>query len=85
MDLSNSVVMPREDFIELSTAAWDHHPTPPSERFAQTLQTSTIFMAMAAAFSVGTWVWYRLMSQLEKEKLEHRIAAADHVDDLRKK
>lgn len=77
MDLSSSVIMPREDFIELTTCAFNQPPTSPAERVAVTLQTTIIFAGIAAAFSGATYVWYRLMSKLESEKTENEITVID--------
>lgn len=73
MDFSKSVIMPREDFEELQIAAWDHNPPTVGERVGQTIQTSMVFAGLTAAFSVGTWAWYKLMSKLEAEKHAHKV------------
>lgn len=77
MDFSKSVIMPREDFQELEIAAWDHHPTPTSERIAQSIQTSLVFAGMSAAFSVGMLVWYKLQSKLQDEKHQDKMTELD--------
>lgn len=59
--LSESVIMPREDFIELSTVAFDNHHVPSfSERAGQTLQTTFVAVALAAAWSAGAAGYYAL-------------------------
>lgn len=76
-DFTNSVILPREDFIELSTAAWDHHPTPVAERVATTIQTTIVCSVLALAFSGATWAWYKAMSKLDREQTENEIAASE--------
>ena len=85
MDFSNSVILPREDFIELSTVAWNQPPTTVGERIGTTVQTTLFFTAMTAAFSVGTYAWYRLMSKLEKEKTANAIYEAETIENIRNK
>lgn len=85
MDFSNSVIMPREDFIELSAVAWNQPPTSPAERIASTLQTTAFFTVAALAFSVSTWAWYRLMSKLEDKKLENAIYEAETIEKIQNK
>lgn len=57
MNLENSVILPREDFVELQEAAWAMPSTTPGERVASTVQTSIICFAVAAAVTAGTWGW----------------------------
>ncbi len=84
MDLANSVILPREDFIELSTVAWNQPPTSAKERVATTLQTSTIFMGAALAFGAGSWIWYKAMARLEDKKHENLIAEIDARENAKK-
>lgn len=74
-DLNNSVIMPREDFLELSTVAFDNHHIPaPSERIAQTLQTTAIFGGIALAVTLGTWGWAKAVEWREKKQHERQMA-----------
>lgn len=84
-DFSNSVIMPREDFIELSTAAFDNHHTPPlSERAASTAQTTFIFAAMAAAVTAGSWGWAKAVDWREKQAHERKMDELKVKDNLKK-
>jgi hypothetical protein len=75
MDLSESVIMPREDFIELSTVAFDNHHVPSvSERVGSTLQTTIVFGALAAAVTAGTWGYVKAHDWLEEKNFRRRIA-----------
>lgn len=57
MNLENSVILPREDFVELQEAAWAQTPATTGERVASTVQTTIICFAAAAAVTAGTWGW----------------------------
>lgn len=74
MDFSKSVIMPRDDFEELQIAAWSQVPTPAGERVASIIHTSTVLGVLTAAFSVGTWVWYKAAEKLEEKKYANKIA-----------
>ena len=68
-DLHDSVIMPREDFIELSTVAFDNSHVPSaSERVANVLQTTFLFGAMAGAVAAGTWGWAKATDWLEERR-----------------
>ena len=54
-DLSNSVIMPREDFVELSTVAFDNSHVPSAgERIASVTQTTAVFAVMGGAIVLVT-------------------------------
>jgi hypothetical protein len=74
-DLSNSVIMPREDFIELSTVAFDNSHVPTAgERVATTVQTLTVFSGLAAAVTAATWGWAKAVDWREKKQHERELA-----------
>lgn len=55
-DLSNSVILPREDFLEMSQVAFDNQHVPSAgERTASVLQTTAVFGVMAGAIAAATW------------------------------
>lgn len=74
MDLSNSVILPREDFAELQETAWTQTPTSASQRVASTIQTSLVIAGLAAGASVSMWVWVKAMDWRE-ERIAARMAA----------
>lgn len=80
MDFSNSVIMPREDFVELQTAAWDQTPPTAKERVAQTIQTTAICMGIAAAATAGSWGWVKAMDWYDERQLKRRIREAEAKD-----
>lgn len=53
MDLTNHVVLPREDFIELQTAAWQQPEL--KDRVASTLQSLIVVAAVASIVPIGSW------------------------------
>lgn len=68
-ELSNSVIIPREDFVELQTAAFDNSHVPDArERVAQTLQTAGFFGIMAGAVVAATWGYATGVDWLEKRR-----------------
>ena len=74
-NLSESVIMPREDFIELSTVAFDNHHVPSaSERVGTTLQTTAVFAGIAAAVTAGSWGWAKAITWREKKQHERELA-----------
>lgn len=76
---SNSVIVPREDFIELETAAYQNNHVPDAaERVGQTLQTAGVFALMTAAVVGGTWGWAAGVDWLEKRR-QARFAAKHNL------
>lgn len=68
-DLSNSVIMPRDDFYELSTVAFDNSHVPSaSERAATVLQSTLLFAGLAAAVTAGTVGWSWAVDRLEQRR-----------------
>lgn len=73
MELSNEhVALPREDFIELSRAAYEPQPTP-ADRVASTAQTFMVFGGLAAGVTAGAFGISKATDWLE----ERRIKRAD--------
>lgn len=85
-DFNNSVIMPRDDFIELSTAAFDNHHVPtPGERFGNIVQTTMVLGATAGAFAGAAWGWAKAMDWYEKKQHERHLAKMqfeidNHID-----
>lgn len=74
-NLSDSVIMPREDFIELSTVAFDNSHVPSlGERVGQTAQTTLIFAGMSAAFLAASWGRMKAQDWLEERRLKRFTA-----------
>lgn len=74
-DLSNSVIMPREDFIELSTVAFDNSHVPTAgERVANTAQAISVFAGIAGAVTAATWGWAKAVDWREKKQHERELA-----------
>lgn len=79
--LSESVIMPREDFYELQLAAWDHVPTSAKERVATTIQTTTVLTVMAVAFTGAAWGWAKAMNWLNEKDRERLMADLNATPD----
>jgi len=74
MDLSNHVIVPREDFIELQEVAYNQ-PTPSlGERAASTAQTTLVFAGIAAALTAGSYGWAKAMDWREERQLRRHMA-----------
>lgn len=74
-DLSNSVIIPREDFIELQTVAFDNSHVPSAgERVGQILQNTTVFAGIALAFAGATWGWAKANDWLEERRHQRDLA-----------
>lgn len=85
-ELKDSVILPREDFYELSTVAFDNHRVVPiSERAAQVTQTSLVVGAIAAAAVGAAWGINKANDWLENRRYDRRVAEETLYADLRKK
>jgi len=74
-DLANSVILPREDFIELSTVAFDNHRIPSiGERTAQAAQTTIVLSALAGAATVAAWGVMAANDWFERRQYERKLA-----------
>lgn len=71
MDLSNSVIIPREDFFELQAEALT--PLSAGQRIAGTIQTTVIFGAMSAASVAGVWGWVKATDWLEERRFQRAM------------
>lgn len=85
MDFSNSVIMPREDFMELSTVAWANPPKSLGDRTATVVQTILICSTLAGAFAAATRSWTKSMKQLEDAKLANKITELEETEKTRNK
>ena len=70
MDLSNHVILPRDEYVELQTAAWDQTPTTVKDRISGTVQTTLIFAGFAAAVTGASYGWAKAVDWLETRRLE---------------
>lgn len=71
MDFSNSVILPREDFIELQENALT--PLSAGQRIAGTVQTTIIFGALTAASVAGVYGWAKIMDWLEERRFQRTM------------
>lgn len=74
--LTNSVILPVEDFRELSEVAWNQPPATGKERVESVLQTTAIVAACAAAFSAASWGWAKAVNWRDKKSHERKLAEA---------
>lgn len=76
--LAESVIMPREDFLELSEAAWNQ-PTPTlGQRAATTVQTTLFCAALAGAVAAASWGWATAVEWHEQRSFERARAAKEN-------
>lgn len=68
MDLDNHVILPREDFLEMQSAAM-HVSTSVSDRVAGTLHTTAVLTVMSAAIVGTTWGVAKAMDWFETRRL----------------
>lgn len=73
MDLENSVILPREDFLELQAVAWNQPPATRKERAESVTQSTLIFAGIAAAWAAGTWGWVTAMEWKAKRDFERSL------------
>lgn len=73
MKLSESVILPREDFIELQTAAWDQKPISVKEQAKSVVQTYVVFAGLAAFSTAGIWGWAKIMDWKEERALARTL------------
>lgn len=74
-DLSQSVIIPREDLIELQTAAFDNSHVPTvGERVGNTTQALVTFAGIAAAITGATWGWAKANDWLENRRHKRDLA-----------
>lgn len=82
-NLENSVILPREDFLELQQVAWDQNPPSTKERIASTAQTTAVCFVMAGAFGAGTWAWAKAVDWRDERKFKREMAKAEKASTLR--
>ena len=74
-DLSSSVIMPREDFIELSQVAFDNSHVPSfGERVSSISQAYAIMAGAAGAVVMATWGWTKAIDWLEQKRRDRELA-----------
>lgn len=84
LDLSQSVIMPRDDFEELTTVAFGQH-TSLGERTASVVQTVLVCASLAGAFIAATKSWKKSMVELDDAKLANKITELEEIDRIRTK
>ena len=74
IDLPTSVILPREDFMELQIAAWDSTPPSVKDRALNSAQTTLVFAVMSGAVVAGCWGWAKATDWLEEKNFRRRQA-----------
>lgn len=72
MDFSKSVIMPREDFEELATVAFNQK-TSVGERSASVAQFTLFCALFVGSFAFATRFWRKEMVALEKIKYDKEL------------
>lgn len=81
-DLKDHVILPREDFIEITTAAFDT-PQSVGARIGTTVQTTIFVAACAGAFGLGSWAYYKAADWYETRKFQRDVDLIDHKAAVR--
>lgn len=80
MDLSNHILLPREDYIELQERAWDNTPMTAKDRAGSMLQTTFVLAACAGAYTAGVWMLAKSRDWLEERNFERKVRSGEiHV------
>lgn len=69
-NFDNSVILPREDFLELQSAAYDQDQPSAAQRVATTIQITAISAGMAAAYGIGVWTYAKALDW--KDERSHK-------------
>ena len=77
MDFSNSVILPREDFVELQEAAWNAPDLTTKDRVANSVQAFVYCAFGAGMIAAGTWGWATAVEWHEKKASERRLREAE--------
>lgn len=77
MDFSNSVILPREDFIELQTAAWDQPDMTVGDRASSIVQTTMVLAIVSSAIVAARWGWAKAADWQEQKNFERMQANPD--------
>jgi hypothetical protein len=72
MDLSNSVILPREDFFELQAAASEPSPQSFGQKMGSSVATSTFVVVTGATFVGASWGWAKAMDWLDGRRNERK-------------
>jgi hypothetical protein len=75
MDFSNSVLVPRDDFMEMQEAAFSTPPLSTKDRIATTATTVVVSAALAGAVTAAAWGWYKAMDWYDKRAIARQIEA----------
>ena len=82
-DFSNHVIMPREDFVELSQVAFDNNHVPSlSERTASVAQTAAVFGILTGFIVGSSWGWAKAIDWLEQRKFDRAHDRAKKADAI---
>ena len=73
MDLSNSIVLPREDFFDLQKEALNQLPVTNKERVKTIGQTIVVSSIITGAVIGGRWAWLKLTEKYAEKALQRRI------------
>lgn len=70
MDLTDHVILDKDSYLQLQTAAWDSPPATAGDRMAATAQVAGILGACAAAFVLGAWGVAKIQDWREEKHLQ---------------
>ena len=70
MDFSNSVIIPRDDFVELEAAAYSTESKTLKDRTIDTVQASVLIVVAGAVVAGASWAWVRATNWYDKKSAE---------------
>lgn len=77
MDLSNHVALPREDYQELVTTAFDQPSPTLGDRAATTVQTTLVFAGIGAVGTAVYWGCVKATDWLEERRIKRERVHRD--------
>lgn len=77
MDISKSVILPREDFLELQANSFNRPPMSFNQRAASALQTAVYLTVLSVSITAMSYGWAKAMDWLDQKKFDRRLALRD--------
>lgn len=78
MDLSTSVIIPREDFLELQEVAYDNkYPVSIADRAANTAQTIVVVGGLGTIAVAVVWGFTRITDKLDERRYKRERALVE--------
>ena len=76
MDLTNHVILPREDFVELQTTAYEQTQTI-KERVVGTIHYTVVCGVTAGVVAASSWAYAKAMDWKDAKSFERELERAE--------